>query len=108
MTGDGYTVHTGELAAHATSVRQAGDALGQALAAGQQVTMGVRAYGLICGPLFVPIVLAVSTPGLDSLKVAQDAMTTAAGTVTKSADSYRKTEDAHVSKLRSLQTGLVA
>jgi excreted virulence factor EspC (type VII ESX diderm) len=115
--GGGYTVHTGELAAHAKSVRQIGDELGQALSAAQQVTLGVQAYGLICGPLFVPMVLAVSTPGLVTLTLAQDAMASASDTIAKSADSYGRTEDSHVSTLKSLmepleksarQTGLMA
>ena len=48
--------------------------LGQALSAAEQVSMGVEAYGLICGPLFVPMVLAVSAPGLVTLGLAKQAM----------------------------------
>jgi uncharacterized protein YukE len=100
--GGGYTVHTDELAVHAKTVQQVGAELGQALAAAEQVIMGVQAYGLICGPLFVPMVLAVSTPGLVTLKLAKDAMASVSDTISKAADSYRQTEDAHVSTLKPL------
>ncbi|KJK42679.1 hypothetical protein UK23_36125 [Lentzea aerocolonigenes] len=51
----GYQVVTTELHNHVTSVRKVAETLGQALDAAQSVTMGVQAYGMICGPLFVPI-----------------------------------------------------
>jgi hypothetical protein len=104
----GYTVDTNDLSTHAKTVQQVGAELGQALAAAEQVTMGVQAYGLICGPLFVPMVLAVSTPGLVTLKLAQDAMASVSDTVSKVADTYRRTEEAHVSTLEPLMNRLAS
>lgn len=104
--GDGYTVHPDELATHAKAVQQVGADLGQALAAAEQVTMGVQAYGLICGPLFVPMVLAVSTPGLVTLQAATEAMTSVSDAVTQVADNYRQTESAHVAKLKPILNSL--
>ncbi|MCU1687966.1 MAG: hypothetical protein JWQ81_8705 [Amycolatopsis sp.] len=104
--GGGYAVHPDELVVHAKAVRQVGDELGQALAAAEQVTVGVQAYGLICGPMFVPMVLAVSTPGLVTLKLAKDAMTSVSDAIAKAVDTYGQTEDAHVSTLNSLMDQL--
>ncbi|WP_406632385.1 type VII secretion target [Amycolatopsis sp. WGS_07] len=102
----GYTVDPEQLATHSKTVQRVGAELGQALAAAEQVTMGVQAYGMICGPLFVPMVLAVSAPGLITLKMAQDAMTSVSDTVSKVADTYRRTEDAHVTTLKPLMSQL--
>jgi uncharacterized protein YukE len=84
----GYQVTPSELHTHVGSVQQVADALGQAMDAAQQVTVGVQAYGMICGPLFVPIVLAVSAPGLLTLRAAQQAMTEMANEVKASAEHY--------------------
>src|SRR3954469_10986850 len=88
MADGGYQVTTGDLHGHVSSVQQAADAMGQALAAAQQVSVGVQAYGMICGPLFVPIVLAVSAPGLVALGMAQQSLTSMAGEVEQTAAHY--------------------
>src|SRR5690242_20236800 len=98
----GYSVRTDELAAHAKAVQQVSADLGQALSAAEQVTLGVQAYGLICGPLFVPIVLAVSAPGLVTLGMAQQAVGSISDAVTKTATSYDDAEQAHSATLKSL------
>lgn len=102
MAGEGYEVRPDELAVHAKAVDQVSRTLDQALAAAGQVTMGVEAYGLICGPLFVPIVLAVSAPGLLTLESAQRAMSSVAQAVDKAAATYRTTEQAHAKALTDL------
>jgi uncharacterized protein YukE len=84
----GYQVTTTELSGHAESVRKVADTLSQAMDAATQVTVGVEAYGLICGPLFVPIVMAVSAPGLLTLKVAQEAIGKMADEVKATAEHY--------------------
>ncbi|PRY32449.1 type VII secretion target [Umezawaea tangerina] len=84
----GYQVTPGELHTHAGSVRQVADALGQAVEAAQQVTVGVQAYGMICGPLFVPIVMAVSAPGVLALRAARQAITDTANEVEATAEHY--------------------
>jgi hypothetical protein len=98
MAGDGsggYEVRPEELATHAKAVEQVGKTLGQALSAAEQVTMGVQAYGMICGPLFVPIVLAVSAPGLATLSLASEAMGTVAGAVNSAVTAYQTAEQNH-------------
>ncbi|MET8763152.1 hypothetical protein [Lentzea sp. NPDC004782] len=92
MADGGYQVVTTELHDHVASVRRVAETIGQALEAAQSVTMGVQAYGLICGPLFVPIVMAVSAPGLLTLKVAQEAVGAMAGEVKATADHYQSIE----------------
>jgi uncharacterized protein YukE len=106
MAGDGYEVRPDELAAHAKAVAQISRTLDQALAAAGQVTMGVEAYGLICGPLFVPMVLAVSAPGLLTLESARRAISSVAQAVDKAATTYRSTEQAHAKALTDLGKGL--
>ena len=100
--GGGYEVRPDELATHAKAVEQVGKTLGQALAAAEQVTMGVQAYGMICGPLFVPIVLAVSTPGLATLGLAQQAMGSVADAVNSAVTTYQTAEQNHQQTIASL------
>ncbi|MET9629930.1 hypothetical protein ABZX92_20940 [Lentzea sp. NPDC006480] len=88
----GYQVVTTELHNHVGSVRKVAETLGQALDAAQSVTMGVQAYGMICGPLFVPIVMAVSAPGLITLKVSQEAVGKIADEVQATAEHYESVE----------------
>lgn len=101
-SGGGYAVRPDELATHAKAVDQVSQTLGQALSAAERVTMGVQAYGLICGPLFVPMVLAVSTPGLVTLGLAQQAMSSVSEAVNKAATSYQNAEEAHAKTLTDL------
>ncbi|MFD2415245.1 type VII secretion target [Amycolatopsis pigmentata] len=100
--GGGYQVRTTDLTTHAKAVDQVGATLGQALSAAEQVTMGVEAYGLICGPLFVPMVMAVSAPGLVTLGLAKEAVTSVSQAVTKTAESYENAEQAHTKVLNDL------
>ena len=100
--GGGYQVRPDELLTHAKAVEQVGQTLGQAIAAAEQVTMGVQAYGLICGPLFVPMVLAVSAPGLLTLGAAQQAMGTLSQSIRQAAKTYEDTEQAHSRRITGL------
>src|SRR2546430_17613853 len=104
MSGNGsggYEVRTDELATHSKAVQQVASDLGQALSAAEQVTMGVQAYGMICGPLFVPIVLAVSAPGLITLKMSEDAVSSISDQVSQAASKYEEIEQAHTKTLQS-------
>ncbi|HEX8870778.1 MAG TPA: type VII secretion target [Lentzea sp.] len=94
MADGGYQVVTTELHDHVASVRRVAETLGQAVDAAQSVTMGVQAYGMICGPLFVPIVMAVSAPGLITLKMAQEAVGKIADEVRATADHYGAVDQA--------------
>ncbi|ADJ47308.1 hypothetical protein AMES_5483 [Amycolatopsis mediterranei S699] len=98
----GYEVRTDELGTHAEAVRAVAETLGEALSAAEQVTMGVQAYGMICGPLFVPMVLAVSAPGLVTLGLAQRAVGSVADAVTRAAGAYEATDQAHAKLLTEL------
>jgi hypothetical protein len=98
----GYAVRPDELAAHAKAVDQVAQTLGQALSAAEQVTLGVQAYGMICGPLFVPMVLAVSAPGLVTLGLAKQAMSSVSESVNKAVTAYQSSEQAHVETLNNL------
>ncbi|NBH10923.1 type VII secretion target [Amycolatopsis sp. SID8362] len=106
MAGEGYQVRPDELAKHAKAVEQVSRTLGQALSAAEQVTMGVQAYGLICGPLFVPMVLAVSAPGLLALDAAKEAIGSVSQSVDKAAEKYREAERTHAKTLTDLGKGL--
>lgn len=98
----GYEVHPDELVTHAKAVEQVGKTLGQALSAAEQVTMGVQAYGMITGPLFVPIVLAVSVPGLATLALAQQAMGQVAQSVNQAVTTYQNAEQNHARTITGL------
>ncbi|WP_020661212.1 type VII secretion target [Amycolatopsis benzoatilytica] len=103
MAGDGgYEVRPDELATHAKAVEQVGKTLGQALSAAEQVTMGVQAYGMICGPLFVPIVLGVSAPGLATLGLAAEAMGTVSDAVKLAVTTYQTAEQNHKQAIDNL------
>jgi excreted virulence factor EspC (type VII ESX diderm) len=102
----GFQVHPDDLATHANKVRAVASQLGQALSAAGQVTMGVQAYGMICGPLFVPMVLAVSAPGLVTLGLAQQAMNSVADGVTQTAASYQKVDQTHSTTFRTISGNL--
>jgi hypothetical protein len=102
----GYQVHSGELTAHADAVRKVASQLDQALSAAQQVTMGVQAYGLICGPLFVPMVLAVSTPGLVTLGLSARAMNSVADGVTETAASYQAVDQSRSDAMNAIAEDL--
>ena len=99
---DGYEVTSTELATHAKAVDQVGSTLDQALSAAQQVTMGVQAYGLICGPLFVPMVLAVSTPGIVTLGLAKQAMGSVSDSIRETARGYEAQEQSHATGFTGL------
>jgi uncharacterized protein YukE len=104
--GAGYQVTTSELHAHVTSVQQVANTLGQALSAAEQVTVGVGAYGMICGPLFVPIVLAVSAPGLVTLGLAQQAVNSIAEGVRATAAGYESVEQGNKGSFTTLDGGV--
>lgn len=99
---DGFGVKPDELTTHATAVDQVANSLNQAMSAAQQVTLGVQAYGMICGPLFVPIVLAVSAPGLEALGLAQQAMSTVSQGVTQTATKYQAVDQTHAQNLSNV------
>lgn len=100
----GYQVSTADLRTHVAAVQQVASTLGEAMSAAQQVTLGVQAYGMICGPLFVPIVMAVSAPGLVTLKLAQDAVNTIATNIQQTAQNYETTEHGNASSLNAISS----
>ncbi|HEY2061762.1 type VII secretion target [Amycolatopsis sp. NBC_01480] len=104
--GSGFEVQPEELRKHAAAVQRVAGSLGQALSAAEQVTMGVQAYGLICGPLFVPIVLAVSAPGLVTLQLSQSALQSIAPTVEQAAASYEKADQEHATTMSKVGSKL--
>lgn len=99
----GFEVIANELHAHVGSVQKVADTLGQAVAAAQQVTVGVQAYGMICGPLFVPIVMAVSAPGLLTLAAAQQAVTDIANEIKATAEHYDTVEQSMASSFTAIE-----
>jgi hypothetical protein len=101
----GYQVTASDLQTHVQSIQQVAATVGQALSAAQQVTVGVQAYGMICGPLFVPIVLAVSAPGLVTLGLAQQAMNTIAQNVQQTAATYQSAEQRNAASFTSINRG---
>ncbi|KAA9151022.1 hypothetical protein FPZ12_039970 [Amycolatopsis acidicola] len=101
-SGGGYEVRPDELKTHAKAVDQVSQTLEQALSAAEQVTVGVQAYGMICGPLFVPMVLAVSAPGLVTLGLAKQAMASVSEAVEKAATAYQSADQAHAKTLSDL------
>ncbi|MFD9733498.1 type VII secretion target [Umezawaea sp. NPDC059074] len=99
----GYQVTPSDLHTHVESLRKVADTLGQAVDAAQQVTVGVQAYGMICGPLFVPIVMAVSAPGVLALRAAQSAMTETGKEITATADHYDTVDRSNASGFSAIE-----
>ncbi|PPK67975.1 type VII secretion target [Actinokineospora auranticolor] len=91
---DGYGVLTEELGAHAGRLDRLNDRLEQALEAANQVHLGDQAYGVIC-QFFVPIVHAVSQPGVDSISEAAQTLEATAGGVRATSGGYDNTERAN-------------
>ncbi|WP_018686729.1 type VII secretion target [Actinokineospora enzanensis] len=91
---DGYGVLIDELGAHASRLDNLGDRLDQALDAANQVHLGDQAYGVIC-QFFVPIVHAVSDPGVASIRESATTMGATADGVRATAGSYGNTEHAN-------------
>ncbi|KAA2265094.1 hypothetical protein F0L68_05385 [Solihabitans fulvus] len=106
MTDGGYQVSTGQLQSHATSVQQVAATLGQALSAAQQVALSTQAYGMICGPLFVPIVMAVSAPGVAALQLAQQSINSVADEVKNTAAHYETVDQSNSASFTTIQGGL--
>lgn len=98
----GFQVSASDLESHAQAVQQAASTVGTALSAAQQVTLGVQAYGLICGPVFVPIVQAVSAPGVTTLGLTQQSLASAATTLGQTVTNYSGTEDANTAGFTAL------
>jgi hypothetical protein len=99
----GYQVVSSDLQTHAGSVQKVAEVLGQAMDAAQQVTVGVQAYGMICGPLFVPIVMAVSAPGLLTLRAAQQAVTDMANEIKATAEHYDTVDQKTASSFTAIE-----
>ncbi|MCG8918611.1 ESX-1 secretion-associated protein [Actinokineospora sp. PR83] len=91
---DGYDVLPDELRNHAGKLAALGERLGTAVDAASQVTLGTQAYGVIC-QFFVPVVQAVSQPGVDALAEAAGSMDATANGVRANAVSYDTTEQAN-------------
>jgi hypothetical protein len=102
----GYQVTPSELHTHVGSVQGVADALGRTADAAEQVTVGVQAYGMICGPLFVPIVMAVSAPGLLTLRAAQQAVTDVADEVKATAEHYDAVDQNTASSFSAIKENL--
>lgn len=91
---DGYDVVVDELRGHAGRLDALQDRLDTALQAANQVHLGSDAYGVIC-QFFVPIVQAVSGPGVDAIRQAAETMDATAGGMRSTAGGYENTERAN-------------
>jgi uncharacterized protein YukE len=91
---NGFGVSPEELRSHASKLDALSENLRTALDAANQVTMGTEAYGVICS-FFVPIVQAVSQPGVAALSTASDAMGDQAANVKDTAQTYESGDDAN-------------
>ncbi|MEV0704642.1 type VII secretion target [Saccharopolyspora sp. NPDC050389] len=89
-----FDVSPEELRSHASRLDALSDQLKTALDAANQVTMGTEAYGVICS-FFVPIVQAVSQPGVDALSTASESMSDQAGNVKDTAQTYESGDQAN-------------
>ncbi|HEU5474958.1 MAG TPA: type VII secretion target [Actinophytocola sp.] len=84
---EGYGVLVGEIRAHAARLDTLHRQLVTAFEAANHVHLGTAAYGQIC-QFFVPIVQAVSRPGVEAISQAADTMSATAGGVRDTASSY--------------------
>lgn len=90
---EGYGVLVGEIRAHAGRLDALHDELNTAFQAANQVYLGEAAYGHICR-FFVPVVQAVSRPGVDAISQAADTMSATAGGVRDTATTYESHDQA--------------
>lgn len=90
---EGYGVLVGEIRAHAGRLDALHDQLNTAFEAANQVHLGAAAYGHICA-FFVPIVQAVSQPGVEAISEAASTMSATAGGVRDTANSYEGQDQA--------------
>jgi uncharacterized protein YukE len=95
---DGYGVLDDELRAHAGRLDGLHEQLATALAAAQQVSLGDQAFGQIC-QFFVPIVHAVSTPGVQALTTSAASVQETADGVRDTATTYEQTEQGNTQTL---------
>lgn len=96
---EGFDVTPDELRSHADRLDGLRERLDAAFDAASSVTLGTEAYGQIC-QFFVPIVQAVSSPGVESLSQAASAMTSTADGVRATATSYATTDETHATSYR--------
>jgi hypothetical protein len=89
-----YDVLPDELRAHAGRLDALRDRLNTALDAANQVALGDQAYGVICS-FFVPVVHAVSDPGVSALRDGATSMGDTANGVRTTATSYDNVEQAN-------------
>jgi hypothetical protein len=94
MPDGGYGVLPDELRAHASRLDGLRERLNTALDAANQVALGDQAYGVICS-FFVPVVHAVSTPGVEALRDGATAMGDTASGVRTTATSYDNVEQSN-------------
>lgn len=104
MAGNGFQVSTTDLNTHAQSIRQVADMLGQALSAAQQISLDTGAYGVLCGPLFVPPVQLAERAGVAALTAGQAAAGGLRGGIKTTAQNYTITEQGNATSF----TGVVA
>ncbi|HET9137786.1 type VII secretion target [Actinophytocola sp.] len=88
---EGYGVLVDEIRAHAGRLDALHQQLDTALDAANQVQLGTAAYGQIC-QFFVPIVQAVSRPGVEAIAQAADTMGATAGGVRDTATTYESSD----------------
>lgn len=91
---DGYGVLPVELDAHASRLNGLQDRLRTAVDAANQVALGDQAYGVICS-FFVPIVHAVSAPGVTALRDTTAAVGETSAGVRTTATTYAEAERAN-------------
>jgi Excreted virulence factor EspC, type VII ESX diderm len=101
MPDGGYGVLPDELRSHASRLDGLRDRLDTALDAANQVSLGDQAYGVICS-FFVPVVHAVSDPGVTALRDGATSMGDTATGVRTTATSYDNVE---ASNTRPFATG---
>lgn len=95
---DGYGVLDDELRAHAGRLDGLHEQLATALSAARQVSLGDQAFGQIC-QFFVPVVHAVSDPGVTALGAAAGSVTDTADAVRDAALTYETSEQGNTQAL---------
>ncbi|MGQ0838437.1 type VII secretion target [Actinokineospora sp.] len=88
---EGYGVLIDELGAHAGRLDALNDKLDTALLAARQAHLGDQAYGVVC-QFFVPMVRAVSEPGVAVIGKAAETVDATATGVRDTARAYGDTE----------------
>lgn len=99
MTGPDIKLSTDEVRAHAKMVDVAGEMVFEALSAAQYIDMHDEVFGVICSPLFLPIIQPLQTYAVNEINQAGQATQHLADLLESLAHNLKITDEAAARRL---------